>query len=64
VSIESRLLRLEAHEEIRQLAARYAADVLQHPLSVEGRFHFPGNPMIRSAELPGKWATWRQFWGE
>jgi uncharacterized protein (TIGR02246 family) len=42
----------------------YAADVLQHPLSVEGRFHFPGNPMIHSAELPGKWATWREFWGE
>ena len=42
----------------------YAADVLEHPLAVEGRFHFPGNPMIHRAELPQKWQTWRQFWGD
>jgi uncharacterized protein (TIGR02246 family) len=42
----------------------YAADVLEHPLRVEDRFHFPGNPMITKAELPGKWETWRRFWGE
>ena len=41
----------------------YAADVLQHPLQVEGRFHFPGNPMITKAELPEKWESWRRFWG-
>ena len=29
------------------------------PAGVEGRFHFPGNPMIHRAELPGKWETWR-----
>jgi ketosteroid isomerase-like protein len=40
----------------------YAADVLEHPLAVQDRFHFPGNPMIHGAELPGKWATWREFW--
>lgn len=42
----------------------YAADVLSHPLRVEGRFHFPGNPMIHAAELPARWATWRAFWGD
>ena len=31
----------------------YAADVLQHPLQVEDRFHFPDNPMLDKAELPG-----------
>ncbi len=40
----------------------YAADVLEHPLRVEGRFHFPGNPMIFSAELPERWASWQEFW--
>lgn len=41
----------------------YAADVLQHPLRVDNRFHFPGNPMIHRAELPEKWESWREFWG-
>jgi hypothetical protein len=40
----------------------YAADVLEHPLQVQDRFHFPGNPMITRAELPGRWATWQAFW--
>ncbi|MEI8000731.1 MAG: nuclear transport factor 2 family protein [Actinomycetes bacterium] len=40
----------------------YAADVLEHPLRVPGRFSFPGNPMIDRAELPEKWATWTAFW--
>jgi hypothetical protein len=40
----------------------YAADVLEHPLQVEDRFHFPGNPMIHRAELPEKWESWRRFW--
>ena len=42
----------------------YAADVLEHPLRVEDRFHFPDNPMIHRAELPEKWETWRSFWSE
>ncbi len=41
----------------------YAADVLEHPLRVTDRFHFPDNPMITRAELPEKWASWRAFWG-
>jgi ketosteroid isomerase-like protein len=40
----------------------YAADVLEHPLKVDERFHFPGNPMIHKAELPEKWASWQEFW--
>ena len=40
----------------------YAADVLEHPLRVQDRFHFPGNPMITKAELPEKWASWHAFW--
>jgi ketosteroid isomerase-like protein len=40
----------------------YAADVLEHPLQVEGRFNFPGNPLITRAELPGRWETWQTFW--
>ena len=39
-----------------------AADVLEHPLRVEDRFHFPDNPMIHRAEFPEKWQTWRDFW--
>jgi hypothetical protein len=42
----------------------YAADVLEHPLQVPDRFHFPNNPMIHAAELPGKWESWRHFWGD
>ena len=30
----------------------YAADVLEHPLRVEDRFHFPDNPMIHSRRAP------------
>lgn len=40
----------------------YAADVLEHPLRVADRFHFPGNPMITKAELPEKWESWHAFW--
>ena len=40
----------------------YAADVLEHPLRVPGRFHFPGNPMITKAELPDRWESWQAFW--
>src|SRR3954447_15633660 len=40
----------------------YAADVLEHPLRVPDRFHFPDNPMITRADLPDRWDTWRAFW--
>jgi hypothetical protein len=40
----------------------YAADVLESPLTVEGRFHFPGNPMLTKAELPEAWESWQRFW--
>jgi ketosteroid isomerase-like protein len=40
----------------------YAADVLEHPLSVPDRFNFPGNPMITKAELPDRWESWQSFW--
>lgn len=42
----------------------YAADVLEHPLHVEGRFNFPGNPLITEATLPQRWASWQAFWAE
>jgi SnoaL-like protein len=48
----------------RKPLAFYAADVLEHPLRVDGRFHFPGNPMIEGAELPDRWPSWRRFWSE
>jgi hypothetical protein len=48
----------------RKPLAFYAADVAEHPLRVDGRFHFPGNPMIEGAELPDRWPSWRQFWSE
>lgn len=40
----------------------YAADVLEHPLRVEGRFHFPGNPMLTRSELPHELESWQHFW--
>ena len=48
----------------RKPLAFYAADVLEHPLRVEGRFHFPGNSMIGGAVLPEKYESWRRFHGE
>lgn len=42
----------------------YAADVLEHPLQVEDRFHFPDNPLITKATLPEKWGSWQAFWAE
>ena len=48
----------------RKPLAFYAADVSEHPLQVDGRFHFPGNPMIEGPELPDRWPSWRQFWSE
>src|ERR1700676_1646580 len=35
----------------RKPLAFYAADVLEHPLRVDERFHFPGNSMIGGAQL-------------
>lgn len=46
----------------RKPSVFYAADVLEHPLAVPDRFHFPNNPMITEAELPQAWASWREFW--
>lgn len=45
----------------RSPRAFYAADVLQRPQSVPGRFHFPGNRLITSARLPEQWDTWNTF---
>lgn len=42
----------------------YAADVLEHPLQVQDRFHFPDNPMITGVELPERWSTWQEFWSD
>ena len=44
--------------------AFYAADVLEHPLRVDNRFHFPNNPMIHHPELPAKWETYRRFFAD
>jgi len=46
----------------RKPQAFYAADVLEHPLRVEARFHFPGNSMIGGAVLPERWESWQRFW--
>lgn len=48
----------------RETHAYYAADATEHPLRVPGRFHFPGRPPVRSAELPERFATWQRFWGQ
>lgn len=42
--------------------AFYAADVLSRPTEVDDRFHFPGNPLITKADLPGRWESWQAFW--
>jgi hypothetical protein len=47
----------------RKPKAFYAADVLEHPLKVDRRFHFPGNPLITGATLPEGWPSWGEFWG-
>jgi hypothetical protein len=40
----------------------YAADVLQRPQDVPGRFHFPDNPMLTKADLPERWQSWTDYW--
>jgi hypothetical protein len=49
---------------LRQRTARafYAADVLERPSALPGRFDFPGHPEIRAAELPEAWQSWQRFW--
>lgn len=42
----------------------YAADVGENPLTVPGRFRFPGNPLITRATLPQAWPSWQAFWSE
>ena len=65
IAVDFRGRGLSEHDPLpsRYMPPTYAADVLQHPLQVEDRFHFPGNPMITRAELPEKWESWRRFWG-
>ncbi len=48
----------------RSIHAFYAADVLQNPAQVPGRFNFPGNPMLTASELPERWASWQEFWAD
>jgi SnoaL-like domain len=47
----------------RSVHVFYAADVLENPSNVPGRFHFPGNPMLTKADLPERWESWQRFWG-
>jgi hypothetical protein len=46
----------------RSIHPFYAADVLQNPTQVPGRFNFPGNPMLDGVDLPERWDTWQRFW--
>jgi hypothetical protein len=46
----------------RSIHPFYAADVLQNPADLPGRFNFPGNPMLNTSELPERWASWQEFW--
>ena len=48
----------------RSPKAFYATDVGERPQDVPGRFAFPGNPMFTGAELPERFETWQQYWGE
>jgi hypothetical protein len=48
--------------ESRSIHAFYAADVLETPTSLPGRFHFPGHPILKKAELPERWGSWQRFW--
>lgn len=42
--------------------AYYAAPLGGNPDAAEGRFHFPGNPLITTADLPERLASWQAFW--
>lgn len=46
----------------RSVHVFYAADVLERPSEVPGRFNFPGNPMLHKADLPERWASWQEYW--
>jgi hypothetical protein len=46
----------------REVHVLYAADVLEHPLKVKDRFHFPDNPTLHEADLPEAWPTWNEYW--
>jgi hypothetical protein len=48
----------------RSVHAFYAADLLENPTALPNRWHFPDNPFIDHADLPERWDTWQQFWGE
>jgi hypothetical protein len=66
VVYEDRYERQDGHWyfKSRRPHAFYAADVLESPLQVEGRFHFPNNPFITRAVLPERWESWRKFWAD
>jgi SnoaL-like domain len=61
---DDRYERVEGHWYFkgRRPHAFYAADVLENPLEVEGRFHFPGNPFMTRPTMPERSPTWGQFW--
>jgi SnoaL-like protein len=46
----------------RSIHVFYAADILENPAALPSRFHFPGNPILRKAELPECWDSWQRFW--
>jgi hypothetical protein len=48
----------------RSVHVFYACDVLESPLAVPERFHFPDNPMLTKADLPQRWNSWQEFWRE
>jgi len=66
VVYDDRYERQEGHWYFRSRRphAFYAADVGENPLSVEGRFNFPGNPFINRATLPDRWESWGKFWSK
>jgi hypothetical protein len=40
----------------------YAAHLTENPTALEGRYNFPGNPLVTRADLPERWASWQSFW--
>jgi hypothetical protein len=46
----------------RSMHAFYAADVMENPATLPGRFHFPGTPLLEQADLPQRWESWQRFW--
>jgi hypothetical protein len=42
----------------------FYADVHARPTAAPGRFHFPGDPPVATADLPERWGSRREFRGE